>query len=68
MGLVVVLIGISGSLMAPVFPILAGIALMIAGVAFFFAVGWWALVVSPFFFVAAAMTIINRRVDVPFAG
>jgi hypothetical protein len=31
----------------------------------FFVVGWWALIVSPFFLVAAALTFSNRRVDIP---
>lgn len=67
LGVLVVLIGVSGSLMAPVFPMLGGIALAIAGVVFFFAVGWWALLVSPFFFVAALLTLSNRRVNIPLA-
>ncbi len=67
LGLLVVLIGVFGSLMAPVLPVLAEIALAVAGIAFFFVVGWWALFVSPFFLVAALLTISNRRANLPSA-
>ncbi len=67
-GLLVVLLGVAGSLMAPIFPMPAGLMLAVAGVAFFFVVGWWALIVSPFLLVAAALTLSNRRVNLPVAG
>jgi hypothetical protein len=67
-GLLIVLMGVAGSLMAPIFPIPAGLLLAVAGIAFFFVVGWWALIVSPFLLVAAALTLSNRRVDIPAAG
>jgi hypothetical protein len=64
-GLVVVLLGLSGALLAPILPIVSAIMLAVAGVGFFFIVGWWALIVSPFFLVAAALTFSNKRVDIP---
>jgi hypothetical protein len=64
-GLLVVLMGVAGSLMAPIFPLPAGLLLVVAGVAFFYVVGWWALIVSPFLLVAAALTLSNRRVSLP---
>jgi len=64
-GLLVVLMGVAGSLMAPILPLFAGLLLLIAGVAFFWVVGWWALIVSPFLLVAAALTLSNRRVSLP---
>ncbi len=67
-GLLVVLLGVAGSLMAPIFPMPAGLLLAVAGVAFFFVVGWWALIVSPFLLVAAVLTLSNRRVNLPAAG
>jgi hypothetical protein len=68
LGLLVVLMGVSGSFLAPILPLVAAALLAIAGIAFFFAVGWWALLASPFLLVAAGMTLSNRRVNVPLAS
>lgn len=67
-GLFVVLLGLSGSLLAPILPIVSCILLAVAGVALFFVVGWWALIASPFLLVAAALTLSNRRVHIPSAA
>jgi hypothetical protein len=64
-GLLVVLIGAVGAFVAPLLPILAAVMLIIAGIGFFFAVGWWAIIASVFFLVAAVLTFSNRRVDIP---
>jgi hypothetical protein len=64
-GLFLVLIGAVGSFMAPVLPIVAAVALAIAGIGLFFTIGWWALIASPFLLVAALMTFSNKRVNVP---
>jgi hypothetical protein len=64
-GLFVTLLGTAGAFLAPILPIIAAVLLAIAGVAFFFVVGWWACFVSPFFLVAAALTFSKRRVDLP---
>jgi hypothetical protein len=65
LGLVVVLVGTVGAFLAPILPILAAVMLVIAGIGFFFIVGWWAFIASPFFLVAAVLTFSNRRVDLP---
>ena len=64
-GLLVVLVALGGSLLAPVNPILAGAMLAVAGIAFFFVVGWWAIIASIFLFVAALLTFSNRKVNIP---
>ena len=67
-GLIVVLVGTVGAFLAPILPILAAVMLIVAGIAFFFVVGWWALIASPFFLVAALLTFSNRRVSIPGAA
>lgn len=64
-GLLVVLLALIGSFLAPVFAIGAAILLLGTGIAFFFIVGWWAVIASPFLIVAAILTFSNRRVRVP---
>ncbi len=66
-GIFLLLIGTVGAFMAPVLPIVSSVLLVIAGIGFFFAVGWWALIVSPFFLVAAVLVFSNQRVGVPGA-
>ena len=64
-GLLVVLIGLGGSFLAPVMPLLAAVMLAAAGIGFFLVVGWWALFASPFLLVAAVLTFSNRPVKIP---
>ena len=64
-GLFVVLVALGGSFLAPILPILAAIMLLGAGIGFFFVVGWWAVIASPFLFVAAILTFSNRPVKLP---
>ena len=64
-GIFVILVAAVGSFLAPILPLAAGLMLLGAGIAFFFIVGWWALFASPFLFVAALLTISNRRVSIP---
>ena len=52
-GLIVVLIGFAGSLFAVFFPTTGVVLLVVAGIAFFFIAGWWALLASPFLLIAA---------------
>jgi len=54
-GLLVILIGFIGSLLVLFFPIVGAVLLAISGIAFFFIVGWWALLASPFLLVAAVL-------------
>jgi hypothetical protein len=64
-GLLVVLIGLGGSFLAPIVPLLAAVMLLGAGIGFFFVVGWWAFLASPFLIVAALLTFSNRPVKIP---
>ncbi len=54
-GLFVVLIALVGSILAMFIPITGAVLLLIAGIAFFFIAGWWALLASPFLLVAAVL-------------
>jgi hypothetical protein len=67
-GLLVVLLALVGSCLAPIFAIGAAILLLGTGIAFFFIVGWWAIIASPFLIVAAILCFSNRRVRVPGAA
>ncbi len=67
-GLLVILIGVVGAFLAPLLPIVSAIMLLGAGIAFFFIVGWWALIASPFLIVAGLLTFSNRRVSVSQTG
>ncbi len=55
-GLMVVLVGMAGTFLAPILARLGAVLLVVAGIALFFVVGWWALIVSPFFLIAALLT------------
>jgi hypothetical protein len=54
-GLIVVLIALVGSVLAMFIPIIGAVLLLIAGIAFFFIAGWWALLASPFLLVGAVL-------------
>jgi len=60
-GLLVILIGFIGSLLVLVSPVVGAVLLAIAGIAFFFIVGWWALLASPFLLVAAVLAYRHSR-------
>lgn len=64
-GLLVVLIALGGSFLAPILPILAAIMLVGAAIGFFWVAGWWAIIAAPFLIVAAILTFSNRRVRIP---
>jgi hypothetical protein len=64
-GLLAVIAGLAGASLAPIAPLMAGLMLAVVGIGFFFIVGWWALIASPFFLVAALLTLSNRRASVP---
>jgi hypothetical protein len=61
-GLIVVLIGLAGSLFAVFFPTVGVVLLAVAGIAFFFIAGWWALLASPFLLIAALLAYRSSRV------
>jgi hypothetical protein len=60
-GLLVILIGFVGSLLVMVFPTVGAVLLLVAGIAFFFIAGWWALLASPFMLIAAALAYRHGR-------
>jgi hypothetical protein len=66
-GLIVVLVGLGGSFLTLLSPILAAILLLAAGISFFAITGWWAFFAAPFLIVAALLTFSNRRVHIPTA-
>ncbi len=62
-GLLVILIGLVGSLLVPFVPIAGAVLLVVAGIAFFFIAGWWALLASPFLLIAAVLAYKHSRVQ-----
>ena len=60
-GLLVVLIGLVGSLLVAFRPLVGAVLLVVAAIAFFFIVGWWALLASPFMLIAAALAFKHTR-------
>jgi hypothetical protein len=60
-GLVLLLIGLAGSLLALFAPVVAAVLLLIAGIGFFYVLGTGALFVAPFFIVAAVLAFVDRR-------
>ncbi len=67
-GLLVVLIGLIGSVLALFVPIAGAVLLAIAGIAFFFIAGWWALLASPFLLIAAVLAYEHSRARQPTVG
>jgi hypothetical protein len=60
-GLLVIVIGLVGSLLTLFAPIVGAVLLAVAGIAFFFIAGWWALLASPFLLIAAALAFSHTR-------
>jgi hypothetical protein len=60
-GLLVVLIGLVGTVLEPFSSIVGAVLLVVAAIAFFFIVGWWALLASPFMLIAAALAVKSMR-------
>jgi hypothetical protein len=61
-GLLLVFVGLVGAVIAPVFALPGAVLLAIAGIGFFFVVGWWALLVaSPLLLIAAALAFNTAR-------
>ncbi len=67
-GLLVILIGLIGSVLAMFAPIVGAVLLAVAGIAFFFIAGWWALFASPFLLIAAVLAFEHTRTRQPTAG
>jgi hypothetical protein len=62
-GLIVVFIGLFGSLFVLFIPTVGVVLLLVAGIAFFFIAGWWALLASPFLLIAALLAYRHSRVQ-----
>ena len=60
-GMLVIMIGLIGSVVAPFAPIVGGVLLAVAGIAFFFIAGWWALFASPFLLIGAVLAFEHNR-------
>lgn len=60
-GLVVIAVGLVGSLSVLFLPTVGVVLLLVAGIAFFFIAGWWALLASPFLLVAALLAYRHSR-------
>ena len=67
-GLLVILIGLIGSVLAFFAPIVGAVLLAVAGIAFFFIAGWWALFASPFLLIAAVLAFEHTRTRQPTVG
>jgi hypothetical protein len=60
-GLVVIAVGLVGSLSVLFLPTMGVVLLLVAGIAFFFIAGWWALLASPFLLIAALLAYRHSR-------
>ena len=60
-GLVVIAVGLVGSLSVLFLPTVGVVLLLVAGIAFFFIAGWWALLASPFLLIAALLAYRRSR-------
>jgi len=55
------MIGLIGSVVTPFAPIVGAVLLAVAGIAFFFIAGWWALFASPFLLIGAVLAFEHHR-------
>ena len=60
-GLLVIAVGLVGSLSVLFMPTVGVVLLLVAGIAFFFIAGWWALLASPFLLIAALLAYRHSR-------
>jgi hypothetical protein len=58
-GLVICLVGLAGALLVLRSPLVGGILLILAGIAFFVVVHWWALLASPQLIVGGAVALME---------
>lgn len=61
LGLVLLLVGLIGSVLAVFSPVTAAILMLIAGIGFFWVIGAGAILVAPFFVVAAILAYLDRN-------
>lgn len=65
-GLLLVLVGLVGAIVTPLLPIAGAVLMAIAGIGFFFIVGWWALLLaSPLLLIGAGIAFNARRETIP---
>ncbi len=65
-GLLLVLVGLVGAIVTPLLPIAGAVLMAIAGIGFFFIVGWWALLLaSPLLLIGAGIAFNARRETTP---
>ncbi len=60
-GLVICLLGLVGAILVFRQQVIAGALLIVAGIAFFLVVHWWALLASPQLIVAGVLAILDRQ-------
>jgi hypothetical protein len=65
LGFGVGLAGLVGACLIAIFPRVAAVLLVGAGIVFFVDVGWWALLASPFLVAAAILAVSKHRGDQP---
>lgn len=58
-GLFICLVGLAAALIVLRSPLVGGVLLILAGIAFFFVVHWWALLASPQLIVGGAVALID---------
>lgn len=59
-GILVVIVAIIGALLVLRYPLVGGVLLLIAGIAFFFVAHWWALLASPQLLIAGLLGVAER--------
>ncbi len=59
-GFWVLLLGVIGALLAPFAAVVSAVIMLVAAIALFFVLHWAALLVSPFFIVAAILAFLDR--------
>jgi hypothetical protein len=59
-GFLVLVVGLIGALIAPFSAVVSGVVMLVVAIALFFILHWAALLVSPFFIVAAILVFLDR--------
>ncbi len=60
-GFLVLVVGLVGALIAPFSGLVSAVVMLVVGIALFFILHWAALLVSPFFIVAAVIAFLDRQ-------
>jgi hypothetical protein len=59
-GILVVIVAFIGALLVVRYPVVGGVLLLIAGIAFFFVAHWWALLAAPQILIAGLLGVAER--------